>query len=79
MRRAARRDIKIGSELRNFAHEPDKAAMAPASEVRFALILDRPAHFVAASQAVDLGTMFSQPREEVRKIFQLLGDHVDDA
>lgn len=53
--------------------------MAATGETCFALILDRPAYLVAACQAVDLGAIFGQPCQKVRKILQLLGNDVDDA
>ena len=79
MRRTACGDIDIAGELRHFSHQPDEAAVAASGKARLALILDRPAHFVAARQAVDIGAVFGQPCQEVCEIFQLLGDHMDDA
>src|SRR5262245_28391860 len=79
VRRTARRDIEIGNELRHFLHEPCKTALAPSGKTCFALLFDGPAHFVAASKSVDFGTMLGQLRKDVRKIFQLLCDNMDDA
>ncbi|MGC1092604.1 MAG: hypothetical protein WA905_07705, partial [Pseudolabrys sp.] len=60
MCRAARGNIEVAGKLRHFSHEPDEAALAAASKARFALVLDRPAHLVAACQTVDLGAVVGQ-------------------
>ena len=53
--------------------------MAATGETCFALVLDRSAYLVTACQAVNLGAMFGQPCQKVRKILHLLGNDVDDA
>ena len=79
MRRAARRDTEIPCKLRHFPHEPDKTVMAATGNSCFALLFDGAAYFVAASQAVNVCTVFRQPRQKMREILQLVGDDVDDA
>ena len=53
--------------------------MTAAENTRLALIFNRPAYFVAARKAVDIRTMFGQPRQKVREILQLLGNNMDHA
>lgn len=53
--------------------------MAASGEARFALVFDRSAHLVASRQAINVSAVFSQPRQKVRKIFQLFGDDMDNA
>ena len=79
MCRSARGDIEIAGKFRHFPHEPDEAAVAAAGKARFALVLDRPAHLVAACQTVDLGAVLGQPCQKRRKIIELLGNDMDDA
>ena len=79
MRRAARGDVEIAGKLGHFAHQPDEPVVPAASDARLALLLDRPAHLVAARQPVDVGAVLGQPRQKMREILQLVGDHVDDA
>jgi hypothetical protein len=78
MRRAACGDTEIPRKLRHFAHELDKTVMAAAGNSRFTLFFDGPAHFVAASQSVNVRAVFGQPREKMREILQLVGDDMDD-
>jgi len=78
MCRAARGNIEVAGEFGHFAHEPDKPVLTAAGEPRLALLLNRPAHLVAARQAVDFGAVLSQSCQKMRQILQLLGDDMDD-
>ena len=60
-----------------FRYAPD--LIDAAEEARLALILNWPAHLVAACQTINLGAVFGQSCQKVCEILQLVGNHVDDA
>src|SRR4249920_3567497 len=79
VRRAAGGNIHVARKLGHFAHQADEAVAPVAGTACLALLLDRPADLVAASEAVDLGAMLGELRKQISEILQLLGDNVDDA
>src|SRR5215510_7481924 len=79
VRRAAGCNIHVARELGHFAHQADEAIAPVAGIAGFALLLDRPAHLVAARETVDLGAMLGELCKHISEIFQLLGDNMNDA
>ena len=53
--------------------------LRPPGGVRLALVFDRAAHLVGASEAVDVAAVVGEPRERIGEILERVGDHMDDA
>ena len=72
-------DVEVGGEFRHLPHQPQQARVTPPGGVRLALVFDRSAHLVGASEAVDVAAVVRQPREPYGQVLEPVGDHMNDA
>jgi hypothetical protein len=61
--RAGRGDVEIAGEFRHLPHQRHEAIVSAAGGTRLALVLDRPAHLVAARQSIDVAAVVGHKSE----------------